>query len=123
MSAHRHKHSFTKQLTTGIKDTYSVFINEFRAMFKDRGVVIIFMVASLVYPILYCGIYKNETLENVPIAAVDQSQSPRSAELLRHIDASKDLSIAGIFTTMEEARMAFDARKVHGIVFIPADFE
>jgi ABC-2 type transport system permease protein len=105
-----------------LKDVFAVFRNEFKTVFKDRGVVIIFVIASLVYPMLYCALYKNETLVNVPVAAVDNSHCQRSRELLRHIDATPDVKIVGNYTSMKEAKKAFDNREVHGIIYIPADF-
>ncbi len=105
-----------------LRDMISIYKNEFKVVFSDRGVVIVFILASLVYPLLYCGLYKNETLVNTPIAVVDKSASENSRTLLRHIDATPDVEIACRFNSMDEAQMAFDMRKVHGIVYIPADF-
>jgi ABC-2 type transport system permease protein len=105
-----------------LRDVLSIFQNEFKVVFSDRGVVIVFILASLVYPLLYCGLYKNETLVNTPIAVVDKSGSVNSRTLLRHIDASPDVEIAARFTSMAEAQNAFDERKVHGIVYIPVEF-
>jgi ABC-2 type transport system permease protein len=104
------------------KESYFVFLNEVRAIFKDRGVMIIVVLAPIIYPLLYCSIYRNETLVNVPIAVVDASHSKYSNELLRHIDASPDVKIAYRFNSLEEAKVAFDKREVKGVVFIPADF-
>lgn len=122
MSASKHNLNPVQKWISIIKDILSIYRNEFKVVFSDRGVVIIFIVASLAYPMLYCGLYKNETLVNTPIAVVDKSGSANSRTLLRHIDASPDVEIAARFTSMEEARKAFDQRKVHGIVFIPAEF-
>lgn len=122
MSASKHNLNPVQKWISIIKDILSIYRNEFKVVFSDRGVVIIFIVASLAYPMLYCGLYKNETLVNTPIAVVDKSGSVNSRTLLRHIDASPDVEIAARFTSMEEARKAFDQRKVHGIVFIPAEF-
>ena len=49
-----------------LKDTLNVLKIEFRTLFKDRGVVIMLVLAPLAYPILYCSLYKNETLIDVP---------------------------------------------------------
>lgn len=121
MNTKRHNLSTTDKWISIAKDIISIFVKEFKTVFKDRGVVIIFIVASLIYPLLYCGLYKNETLVDVPIAAVDNSHSKRSAELLRHMDAGPDVKISK-FSTMKEAKKAFDERKMHGLVYIPADF-
>ena len=119
----QHKIFSLHQLNSNMKDTFAVFVNEFRSVFNDRGVVIIFIFASLIYPLLYSAIYKNEILVNVPIAAVDCSRSHRSSELLRHIDATQEVNIVSTFATLDEAQEAYNARKVHGVIYIPADFD
>ena len=105
------------------KDIISIYKNEFKVVFSDRGVVIVFIIASLVYPALYCGLYRNETLVNTPIAVVDNSSTANSRKLLRQIDASPDVEIAMHSTSLAEAQKAFNTQKVHGIVYVPAEFD
>jgi ABC-2 type transport system permease protein len=122
MNKQKNKLFSLQNLMSNIKESYFVFINEVRAIFKDRGVMIIVVLAPIIYPLLYCSLYRNETLVNVPIAVVDASHSKNSCELLRHIDASPDVKIAYRFNSLEEAKVAFDKRDVKGVVYIPADF-
>jgi len=117
-----HKKSFHKKIISILKDILNVLKIEFQTMFKDRGVVIMLVLAPLAYPILYCSLYKNETLIDVPLAAVDCSQSPQSRELLRHIDATQNVAIVSKYSTLAEAKQAYNEKRVHGVVYIPADF-
>jgi len=117
-----HKKSFHKKIISILKDILNVLKIEFQTMFKDRGVVIMLVLAPLAYPILYCSLYKNETLIDVPLAAVDCSQSPQSRELLRHIDANQNVAIVSKYSTLAEAKQAYNEKRVHGVVYIPADF-
>jgi len=80
------------------------------------------VLAPIIYPILYCAIYRNETLRDIPIAVVDASHSRLSNELLRYLDAAPDVKIAQTYQNLEEAKSAFNKREVNGVVFIPADF-
>jgi len=112
----------TNNILSILNDTLRVIKSEFITMFKDRGVVIMLVLAPLAYPVIYGFLYKNETLVDVPIAAVDCSHSQKSRELLRHIDATQNVKIAYHFNTLLEAKKAFNERKVNGVVFIPADF-
>jgi len=105
-----------------LKKTLAITVKEFRVVFHDPGVLIIFLGASFLYPPLYCSIYKNETLYDVPVAIVDDSHSVRSRELARNLDATPDLKINYRFNNLEEAKRAFNQRKIHGVVYIPADF-
>ena len=105
-----------------VNDILNVIKSELRTMFKDRGVVIMLVLAPLAYPLLYCSLYKNETLIDVSIAAVDCSRSHESRELLRHIDATQSIHIASTYSTLAEAKQAYNEKKVHGVVYIPANF-
>jgi ABC-2 type transport system permease protein len=105
-----------------VKDILNVIKSEFKTMFKDRGVVIMLVLAPLAYPVLYCSLYKSETLIDVPVAAVDCSRSKESRELLRHIDATQNIEIVSRYSTLDEAKQAYYEKKVHGVVYIPSDF-
>lgn len=105
-----------------VNDILNVILNEFSTMFKDRGVVIMLVLAPLVYPVLYCSLYKNETLIDVPVAAVDCSRSSESRELIRHIDATQNIHITHAYSTLAEVKQAYNEKKVHGVVYIPSNF-
>lgn len=122
MNDSKNSKSISNKWISIIKDIYRIAVNEFRVVFNDRGVVIIFILASLVYPLLYCGLYSNETLTDVPVAVVDGSRSKLSSELLRHIDASPDVKILSTCATLGETEKVFNSREVHGVIYIPADF-
>jgi ABC-2 type transport system permease protein len=80
-----------------------------------------FIVGPLVYPLLYCGMYFNETLVDVPIGIVDNSQSMLSHQIVRKIDATQNLKVYSNYSSMREAKQAFENGEIHGIVFIPKD--
>lgn len=122
MNKQKNKLFSPQNLMANIKEAYAVFLNEVRSIFKDRGVMIVLVLAPIIYPLLYCSLYRNETLVDVPIAVVDASHSKLSGELLRHIDASPDVKIAYTLNSLDEAKVAFDKRQVKGVVYIPSDF-
>ena len=107
---------------SGLRATLYIFTKEFKGMFRDRGVLIIIIVAPIVYPLLYPYLYKNETVINVPIAVVDQSNSSRSKEFARHLDATMDVKVACKFDNLEQAKTELYKGNIHGIVYIPQEF-
>lgn len=113
---------FLKYIHEGIRDLYWVSINEFRHIFADRGVMLIFFVAGLAYPLLYNGIYKNEAVYEIPVAVVDDSHSLESREFLRKFNSAQEVKISNRCLNLEEAQKLFRAQKVHGIVYIPSDY-
>lgn len=107
----------------GMRAMFHILIDEIKNIFKDRGVVIIVMLAPLVYPLLYCSMYKNETLTDVPVAVVDNSRCSASAKFIRDIDATRDLKVVAKLNSMEAAKQYFIEGKVHGIIYIPTEFD
>jgi ABC-2 type transport system permease protein len=97
-------------------------VEEYKRLFKDSGVMLIFLGAAFLYPVLYNLIYLNDTLHNMPIAVVDESNTPLSRSLIRRVDATPDLKVAKTFTNLEEAKDPFYKGQIHGVLVIPADF-
>ena len=95
---------------------------ELRLIFKDGGVLLIFFVAGLIYPLLYNIVYLNGILEDTPIAVVDQASGAESRRYIREVDATREVSVAYKCTDMLEARNLLEERKVNGIFYFPADF-
>lgn len=99
-----------------------VFPHELKRIFTDPGVVVIFIVATLAYPLLYKAIYWNEQITDVPVAVVDLSQSAESRTFLHHWNASPDIRLTHTCNSIAEAEQLLREQKVHGIVYFPRDF-
>lgn len=106
-----------------LRDTFSIFVNELKLVFSDSGVMLIFCFAGLVYPILYNYIYHDGVVDEMPVAVVDLSQGSCSRRYLREFDATRECAIAYDCVSMAEAEKLMAEQKVHGIVYIPADFD
>lgn len=98
------------------------FVDEIKRIFRDPGVVLIFIVATLVYPLIYKTIYWNEQITDVPVAVVDLSNSSESREFLHKWNATPDVKLCYQCTSMAEAEQLLRDQKVHGIIYIPRDF-
>lgn len=98
------------------------FVSELRRIFHDPGVMVIFIVATLAYPLIYKAIYWNEQITNVPVAVVDLSNSPQSREFLHKWNATPDIRLTHTCTSMAEAEQLLRDQKVHGIIYFPRDF-
>ena len=104
------------------RNVLSVLVEEYKLLFKDSGVMLIFLGAAFLYPLLYGAIYMNETIHDMPIAVVDQSNSTHSRKLISRIDATPDLKVTHTLNNLEEVKDPFFKGHIHGVVFIPADF-
>ena len=99
------------------------FVSELQRIFRDPGVTVIFIVATLAYPLIYKALYWNEQITNVPVAVVDLSNSPESREFLHRWNATPDIRLTHSCTSMAEAEQLLRNQKVHGIIYFPRDFE
>lgn len=99
-----------------------VALEEYRRLIKDSGVMLIFLAATLLYPLLYGVVYLKETIHDMPIAVVDHSNSVHSRNLIRALDATPDLEVSHVFSNMEEVKDALYKRQIHGAIYIPADY-
>ncbi len=113
------KSSYAK---TWIKDFWGIFCHEFRQIFSDSGVLLIFLVAGLAYPLLYNVVYLNGILSDTPIAVVDNADCPESHRFIREIDATREVEVAAKCVNMAEAEKMMQERKVNGILMFPSDF-
>ncbi|MEG0519504.1 MAG: ABC transporter permease, partial [Bacteroidales bacterium] len=106
----------------GITETVNIFMGECRNIFKDSGVILIFFVAGLAYPVLYNYVYYNESVHDIPVAVVDLSGSQDSRRFVKKLGATKEVEVVNC-VNMEQARSLLTARDVHGILLIPSDYQ
>lgn len=116
------KNNVFLRFISNLRATIYIFTKEFKGIFTDRGVLIIIILAPIIYPLLYPYLYKNESAVDVPIAVVDESNTSRSAEFTRHLDATMDLKVTEKLNNLEQARTELYKGNIHGIVLIPRDF-
>jgi ABC-2 type transport system permease protein len=106
----------------GIRDALDIFNLELRNILHDGGVMIIFIAAGFLYPILYNYVYKNGILEDSPVAVVDNADCSDTRLMIREMDATREIDIAYECVSMEEAKELLRTRKVNGIIYFPGDF-
>ncbi len=99
------------------------FVTELQRIFRDPGVMVIFIVATLAYPLIYKALYWNEQITDVPVAVVDLSNSPESRAFLHKWNAAPDIRLTHTCSSMAEAEQLLRDQKVHGIIYFPRDFE
>lgn len=107
---------------TWLKDFLYVFIKEFKGIFTDSGVLLIFFIGGLGYPIIYNIMYCNGVVADTPIAVVDMADCAQSRRYIRKMDATRELKVAYKCITLEEAEMLMRRREVNGAVLFPEDF-
>lgn len=113
---------FLNHIWLQLKETGWVFTIELKRIFRDTGVMVIFILATLAYPFLYKAIYWREQITDIPVAVVDLSRSQESREFLHRWNAAPDIKLAYTCASMEEAEQLLRDQKVHGIIYFPHDY-
>lgn len=111
-----------QHIITGLNDLKWVYINEFKQIFRDKGVMIIFFLGGMLYPLIYNSLYMTENIYKIPIAVVDNSASKESREFLKKLDATPEILLKESCSNLEEASDLLKRQKVHGIIYFPKDF-
>jgi ABC-2 type transport system permease protein len=112
----------TGTIIKGVADCFVIWQHELRNVFKDIGVILMFIIVPIVYPLLYGTIYNTETIREVPLIVVDESHSSLAREFVRKIDATADVQVFAYASSLEEAREMVNRKKAYGILLIPSDF-
>jgi len=107
---------------SAIKEMLVIWREEYAKIFTDFGVLLLFLGATLVYPLLYSAAYAPEVLENTPIALVDNDNSTTSRAFARMVEATQEVSITLETAGMKHAKKAFFEGKIQGILLLPDNF-
>lgn len=118
----RREHRLRYIIKEGILDTFYIWREELRNVFKDMGVMIFFFLVPFVYPLLYSFIYNNEVVHEAKMVVVDQSDSFLSREFIRRVNTTADVEVVGVCPDMAEAKKMMDEKKAYGILLFPADY-
>nr|WP_321452760.1 ABC transporter permease [uncultured Carboxylicivirga sp.] len=106
-----------------IKQIIFFTAQELRNIVKDSGVVLIFFVATLLYPALYAFVYQKEAIDELPVAVIDHDNTQTSRKLVTMLDASGDIKVAEKINDFQQAEQLFLNKKIYGIITIDNDFE
>jgi len=118
----RKETSLRNIILQGMNSVFYICQKELKAVFKDQGVLIFFLLVPLAYPLLYAFIYTGEVVREVPAAVVDMNKSTLSREFISKVDATPDVKIQSHCADMEEAKSLLKESKVYGVIYIPESF-
>jgi ABC-2 type transport system permease protein len=102
---------------------FRIVSSEIRDSLMDAGTVLIFIVAVILYPMLYSLGYLNQTIKDIPVAVIDQDFTSLSRQYTRMLDATEQLSVSFKPMNLKEAEQLFYAGQIHGVILIPQNFE
>ena len=90
-------------------------IKELKRIFADSYVLIIFLLGGLIYPLIYGLVYHGATVDEMPVAVVDLSQSSDSRRFIQKLDATRELDIEQIIKPKREENGYSLKRRRHSL--------
>ncbi|MDA3779588.1 MAG: ABC transporter permease [Bacteroidales bacterium] len=110
-------------IITGLRISITAYRNELKAIFSDKGVMLILFFAVIAYLLVYSIGYKNNVLRELPISVVDLDHTKSSRVLSKMLNETEQVAVITKSNSLAEAEKLFNDGKVNGIVLISADFE
>lgn len=99
-----------------------VWAREMKLAYRDKGVLIFFLLLCAVYPLLYSLIYNTEVERDMRVVAIDDCRTQLSRQLIRNIDATPEVKIIGYAANLAEAQELLHTKQCYGIVYVPREF-
>lgn len=111
-----------KKIKNVILNLFRAYVNEFRLVIHDQGIMLFFLFLPLAYPIIYSLIYNPELVKDVDMVVIDSDRTPLSRKLTRMIDACDEAHVIGYAADLPEARKAMNSHQAYAILEIPEGF-
>ncbi len=107
---------------TSIKGFFSSFIQTFKDVFTDSGVVLMIVIAPIIYGFFYPWPYSSEVVNHVPVGIIDYDNSDLSRTIVRYATATPQLDTER-FVNEQAAQEAMWLNKIAGYMIIPSGLE
>lgn len=98
------------------------FLQTLASIFRDKGVLLMLVIAPIIYGFFYPWPYKAEVVQEVPVGVVDYDRSELSITITRYSDASPNL-IVYKYVDEDAAIEAMYRGDIAGYLIIPRDLE
>lgn len=100
----------------------AAFIQTLGAIFKDKGVLLMLIIAPVLYGFFYPWPYSSEVVNQVPVGIIDYDNSSLSKTLIRYSSASPQLRTQP-FNDEQDAIEAMWRDEIAGYMIIPSGLE
>lgn len=101
---------------------WASFLQTFKDVFKDSGVVLMLLIAPVIYGFFYPWPYSSEVVNHVPVGIIDDDNSQLSRTIIRYANASPQLDTQG-FINEQQAKEAIWSNDIAGYMIIPSGLE
>ena len=96
---------------------------EFRRIFSNRVVMLVFFGAPVLYGLLFVQMYEKGKITEMPVLLVDEDHSPLSEKLIEALDDNENLSVTDIRYQRTSLAAEMSVKEYVSVITIPAGFE
>lgn len=101
----------------------SIIHRELIILYSNSSLVLLLFAAPIAYSFLYTSVFTYKMERDVPVAVIDNDNSLKSREIIRHLDAHELIRIEGTYTSESVAYRQLQEFKCMAIIVIPKGFE
>ena len=105
-----------------VQGFFASFFQTLTDVFKDKGIVLMLIIAPIIYGFFYPWPYSSEVVNHVPVGIVDKDNSDLSRTIVRYASASPQLDTKR-FLDEQSAKEAIWADEIAGYMVIPSGLE
>lgn len=105
-----------------IKTFFLGFGREIKMLWHDKRMLFMFLVAPVALSIVVCGAFSGHIVNDIPLAAVDESSSAQTRTLIDAFEQSDRFNVPYVVTEQEEALQLMESGEVMGVIVIPSDY-
>lgn len=110
-------------MVSGLKRIFGIFRNEWRAVFADRGVLLVMAGAVFLYSLFYLVPFHNHIVRDIPVGVIDFDGSSLSRQLIRAFNANELLNVKTRPQSLAAAQEQYYRDDIRAFILIPRHFE
>lgn len=96
---------------------------EYKSIFTDSGVLLIFLAGLVLYSMFYPLPYSTEVVKETPVIPVDQDNTTTSRKLMHWVEATEEIQLVEPTGDLAEAQKRVLTGDAEGVFVIPREFE
>lgn len=102
---------------------YQLLKEEWKRLFSNRVVVLIFIGAPVLYGLLFIQVYKKGKITDMPVVAIDEDQTPLSARIIDALDDHESLKVVRVQADAGTIAREMPSREFLVVITVPHGFE
>ena len=102
---------------------FALVIEEYKAIFSNKLVVMVVVIGSLVYGLLYPMPYMNDIVSKQRLVIIDEDSSALSKRLIFLVSSTREIDLVREVGSIDAAKELIESFEADGALYIPKGFE